>query len=229
VSSKLTDRLIAAVAEHHCVNHPMTEKWARGELSRNAMLGWATEHYHWVSHMDRHMFYVCAHAPGDVVSMELGNVREEFQGETAHTEIVLRFAQANGGDVSEIRAGRGLPTTEAWVAWLLQVAKEESWIAAVAAMHVGTESQSPALYSRLLPALRNHYKFPEESIEHFWLHVDADSEHGGAAFDVLEKYCTTPELQELAVHYARETARMRWFYFDGIYLHYEMNYPFIRG
>jgi len=31
-------------------------------------------------------------------------------------------------------------------------------------------------------------------------------------------------LQDVAVHFARESARMRWFYFDGIYLHYELDY-----
>jgi pyrroloquinoline-quinone synthase len=72
--------------------------------------------------------------------------------------------------------------------------------------------------------LRNIYRFKEVDIEHFWLHVDADIEHGGRAFDLLERHCTTPELREMAIHYARESAKMRWFYFDGIYLHYEMGY-----
>src|SRR5437763_1929345 len=62
------------------------------------------------------------------------------------------------------------------------------------------------------------------AIEHFWLHCEADVEHGGRAFEALERYCTTRELQERAVHYARESAKMRWFYFDGIYLHYELGY-----
>ena len=35
---------------------------------------------------------------------------------------------------------------------------------------------------------------------------------------------TTPELKDLALHWAYEGARMRWFYFDGIFLHYEMGY-----
>ena len=28
----------------------------------------------------------------------------------------------------------------------------------------------------------------------------------------------------MAIHYARESAKLRWFYFDGIYLHYELGY-----
>ena len=64
----------------------------------------------------------------------------------------------------------------------------------------------------------------EPEIEHFWLHVEADEEHGGKIFDLLEKHCTTNELKELAVHWAYEGARMRWFYFDGIFMHYENGY-----
>ena len=55
-------------------------------------------------------------------------------------------------------------------------------------------------------------------------HIHADEIHGSKGFAIVEKYCTTPELQDLAVHYARESARMRWFFFDGIYIHYEMGY-----
>ena len=56
------ERLQAAVMERHCVNHPLTEKWAEGKLSRNAMMGWAIEHWHWVSKMPQAAFYICAKA-----------------------------------------------------------------------------------------------------------------------------------------------------------------------
>ncbi len=225
IATSFRQELEAAVMERHCANHPMTEKWARGELSRNAMMGWAVEHWHWVSKMVSSPFSICSKAPPrDVIAMEMANYHEENDDEKPHLEIVLRFAKANGADVEKVKAGRGLPTTRSWANWLVQVAREEPWIAAVAALRIGTESQSPLLYGTLLPALREIYKFPEADIEHFWLHVDADEEHGGRAFEVLERYCTTRELQEMAIYYAGESARMRWFYFDGIYLHYELGY-----
>ena len=65
---------------------------------------------------------------------------------------------------------------------------------------------------------------PEDVIEHFWLHSEADVEHGGRAFEVLERFCTTEAQRQEAIHWARESAKMRWFYFDGIYLHYELGY-----
>ena len=224
IALSFREELEAAVMERHCANHPMTEKWARGGLGRSAMMGWAVEHYHWVSKMSSPTFLIASKAPKDVVAAELENYREEFSDTKSHLDIVLRFAAANGGNDEHIKAGRGLPTTEAWANWLIGVARDQPWIAGMAAIRIGTESQSPLLYSKVLPALRTMYKFPEEDIEHFWLHAEVDVEHGGRAFDLLERHCTTPELRQMAVHWARESARMRWFYFDGIYLHYEQGY-----
>jgi pyrroloquinoline-quinone synthase len=216
--------LEAAVARRHCADHPMTEKWVKGELSRNALKGWAVEHYHWVSNIFSVNFEICARAPRDVIQAEITNYREETDEARPHLDIVLRFAEANGADPAAVKTGRGLPTTESWVRFLCDAAREPSWIAGMAAIRIGTESQSPRLYGKVLPALRQIYKYAEPEIEHFWLHADVDIEHGGAAFDLLEKHCTTREQQDLALHWAAESARMRWFYFDGIHLHYELGY-----
>lgn len=205
----------------------MTEKWSKGELSRNALRGWATEQYHWVSNAMPIFFDICAHddVPKDVVAAQLTNFREESDESHSHLDIMLRFAEANGGNRDEIVHGRGLPTTESWWRYQRLAAKQPSWIAGVA-FNAGTESQSPMLYSKVLPALRRVYKFEERDIEHFWLHIEADGDegHGGTSFDLLDKYCTTPQLQDLALHWIWESARMRWFHFDGIYQHYELGY-----
>lgn len=217
--------LEAAVLERHCADHPMTRDWARGTLGRNACMGWAVEHWHWISNMVQETaFHICAGAPADVVALEIENYREETDPGHSHLDIVLRFAEANGADLDAVRKGRGLPTTRAWVAWLKRVAREESWYAAVAALRIGTESQSPRLYGTVLPALREIYAYPEPAIEHFTLHAEVDVEHGDRGFEALERHCTTRAMKEEAIHWARESAVMRWFYFDGIYLHYEKGY-----
>jgi pyrroloquinoline-quinone synthase len=222
--SSLRERLEAAVMERHCANHPLTEKWAAGQISKNAMMGWGIEQYHWISNIYKGELYKAANTPLEAQHLLLSNYLEEVDPERPHLDIILRFAAANGADIEEVKRGRGLPTTEAWVAWFNRVCKEESFLASVAATNIGTESQSPLLYAKVLPALRQTYRFKDEDIEHFWLHEEADTEHGGRGFEILDRYCTTPELQEMAVHYACESAKMRWFFFDGIYLHYEMGY-----
>ena len=225
VMTSFREELKAAVEARHCADHPMTQKWARGELSRNCLMGWGIEHYQWVSNIRPQTFYTLAKAPPDVREGILENFREEHDPDRPHLPIVLRFAAANGADIEEVvQHGRGLPTTESWVAWRIDVAKHESWIASIAAGTIGSESQSVRLYSTVLPALREIYRFPEEAIEHFWLHSEADIEHSNRGFESLERHCTTRELQEMAIHYVRESARRRWFHFDGIYLHYELGY-----
>ena len=140
----LREELEAAILERHCAHHPMTQKWAAGELSTTAMMGWGIEHYHWVSNVWPTFFYTMATAPNDVRRVLMENYGEENDADRPHLPIVLRFAEANGANVEEVKRGRGLPTTE--------------------------------------------------------------------------------DTRQQAIHWARESARMRWFYFDGIYLHYELGY-----
>lgn len=217
--------LEAAVDERHCADHPMWDMLAAGELGKNACMGWAVEHYHWISNMlTEATFQICSKAPPDVIELELENFHEEEDPDDPHMEIVLQFAAANGADLTAVRAGEGLPTTRSWAAWLKQVARDEPWYCGVAAIRIGTESQSPRLYSRVLPSLRENYKYDEDAIKHFWLHSEVDIEHSNRGFEMLDRHCTTPEMQDAAIRFARESARMRWFYFDGIFLHYEKGY-----
>ena len=216
-----------AVMERHCANHPITRKWAEGTLSRNCLKGIAVEHYHWISHAAEWDFVISAKSPMDVIRLQLENWSEETDDKNPHLDIILRFAKVNGADLDKVKSGRGLPTTRSWVNFLKMTAIQEPWWCGIAAVRVGTESQSPLLYSSVLRALREVYKFKEPEIEHFWLHSEVDIAHGDRGFAVLEKHCTTREMQEQAIHFARESARMRWFYFDGIYLHYEQGYDFV--
>ena len=224
MSRTFRKRLEEAVNERHCANHPMTEKWAEGKLSKNCMMGWATEQWHWVSKMNTPTFYICKDAPDEVIHAEIDNFHEEMDPDHSHLDIMLNFAKANGGAPTKIKKSVGLPTTQSWVRFLTDAARDNPWFCGMSALRIGTESQSPRLYSKLLPALREIYKFKEDEIEHFWLHSEVDIEHGGIAYDLITKYCKSREQQDLCVHFVRESAKMRWFHFDGIYLHYEMGY-----
>ena len=225
--STFREELENAVNDRHCAKHPMSQKWAAGELSRHCLMGIAVEGYHWVSNVYPAFFLIAAKAPKDVVEMEIGNFQEETDPANPHPELFLRFAGAAGADVAAVRNGRGLPSTELWLQWELTVAKEQSWEAAVAAIHVGSEFQSTGLYQDKLSILVEKYGFTEHEIEHFTLHSGVDIEHSSRAFEALQRYCDTREKKERAIHFAGESARFRWFYFDGIYLHYEMNYRLV--
>ena len=202
--------LEAAVDERHCADHPMWDMLAAGDLGKNACMGWAVEHYHWISNMlTEATFQICSKAPADVIELEIANFHEEEDPDEPHMEIVLQFAEANGADLGAVRQGEGLPTTRSWAAWLKQVARDAPWYCGITAIRIGTEYQSPRLYGRVLRSLRENYKYDEEAIQHFWLHSEVDIEHSNRRFEVLDRHCTTPEMKEAAIHFARESARVR--------------------
>src|ERR1044071_8444768 len=108
--SALREKLEAAVLERHCANHPLTQKWAEGKISRNAMAGWAIEQYHWISNIYRGELFKAANALSESQKLLLGKYLEEVDPERPHLDIILMFADANGANVDEIKSGRGLPT-----------------------------------------------------------------------------------------------------------------------
>ncbi len=217
--------LQAAVDERHQANHPLVAKIGAGDAKRETIAGAIAEHWYWISKLLPEAFYnICARAPQDVIDMEVENLEEETDPDNPHVDLILRFAEACGISHDRLRAGRGLPTTESWLAWELGTTRHQHWIAGVAGVHISSEAQEPRLFSKILPALRETYKFSEHDLEFWWLHAEADIEHGGRASEILAKHCDTREKQEMAIHWAREGARLKYMFWDGINIHYEMGY-----
>lgn len=225
MAMKFRDELQAAVNERHQANHPLIDKWAAGEVKRETIAGAICEHWYWLSKLLPEAFFnICAKAPQDVIDMEMENLAEETDPENPHLDLIIRFAEACGVPSDQLKGGRGLPTTELWVDWELNVTRREPYIPCLAAVHIASEAQEPQLFSKILPALRETYKYSEHDLEYWWLHAEADIEHGGRVFDTLEKHCQTREQQEQAIHWAREGARMKYMFWEGINLHYEVGY-----
>lgn len=214
-----------AIGRRHQANHPLIDKFARGEVKRETVAGTITEIWYWISKLiPEALLLIAAKGPQDVVELEMENYGEELDPVNPHPELIKRFARACGVTDARLQAGRGLPTTEAWLNFELSTCRDQHWIAAMAATHVASEAQEPVLINKILPALRNVYKFSESDLEFWWLHAEVDVEHGGQALNMLVKHCNTRELQEMAIHWAGEGARNKWLFWDGINVHYEMGY-----
>ncbi len=224
-TSSFRNALQAVVDERNQASHPLIDKWAAGEVGRETIAGAIREHWYWINNLiPEALFNICAKAPEDVVAMEMENYAEETDPANPHVELLLRFCEACGMTREQLAAGRGLPTTESWLDWELNVTAREPWIAGVAGIHIASEAQEPRLFSKVLPALRETYGFSEHDLEYWWLHAEADIEHGGRAFEILVKHCDTAEKQDMALKFASDGARMKYLFWDGINLHYEVGY-----
>jgi hypothetical protein len=91
------DELQEAVDARHQANHPFIDKWAEGQLSRDAITGASCEIWHWISNLlPEALFNICAKSPQDVIDMEMENLEEETDPENPHERLMIRFIEACG-------------------------------------------------------------------------------------------------------------------------------------
>lgn len=218
------DELLGIVERRHCKRHPLTEAWAKGELTREQLGRWAVEHWQYTH--DLHVFFGrilanCDEQEGR--NMELDNLGDEQNPADPHNRQLFDFIGACGLDAEAVTTADPLPTTQALRDWLLLMCEKRTWQEAAAGLHVGMEAQLSPICDRVVPALREHYGFDQRSIRFFVTHQTADVEHGGRALAMVEKY--TPEaLRPRVARSVYEGTEKRWLYFDGVYLKYVLNY-----
>jgi pyrroloquinoline-quinone synthase len=101
--------------------------------------------------------------------------------------------------------------------WCYAVSFREHFAVATAALVVGLESQVPSIYRRQYPVLLEKYKFDEDAVEFFDLHITSDEIHGERGYQIVLKYADTPALQQRCLQLVRHGAEMRYSYTKALY------------
>jgi pyrroloquinoline-quinone synthase len=96
----------------------------------------------------------------------------------------------------------------------------EDPIVAVAALVVGLESQVPTIYKKQSPTLRDVYKFTDEEVEFFDLHISSDEIHGERGYQIVLDHADTPDLQQRCLKICEIAAQMRLLYTTALYWDY---------
>lgn len=209
--------LEAAVAGKHSQVSPFSLAWSEGRLSKDHFAFWVAQHLHYVGHFSEWLGAMFADCPyKDARDFLLQNMWEEEMG-TPHTELLIRFGEACGWSRDRILSTPSLPTTTALRFWCENLAKSHDFVGASAALIVGLESQTPGIYTRQLPPLREKYGFTEDETVFFDVHIVSDVVHGERGYQIVEKYATTPGEQERCLDLVHQATEMRWLYMDGLY------------
>lgn len=219
VASPTTFRqdLEQAVQGKHSKMHPFTEKWVKGELTRRQFGQWAAQHYHYVGPFPEWLAALYARVHKfDVQSFFLENMWEEEMG-TRHVDLLVRFAEACGLTRDEVLNVDLLPTTLGLRGWCYELAHDAPFAEVAAALLIGLESQTTQIYQRNTPPLKEKYGFSDHELEFFYVHMEVDVTHSARGYEIVERYATTPEDQELAVKAVRKATEMRWMYMTGIH------------
>jgi pyrroloquinoline-quinone synthase len=203
---------------------PFSIAWATGKLSRQHLARWAENHYHYVGPFADYLAYVYGRTPDHMTEAKdflLSNMYEEEIGGDRHTDLLIRFAEACGTTRDRVTNPDNMsPTTRALQSWCYAVAMREDPVVAVAALVVGLESQVPSIYRKQTPTLREKYKFSDEEVEFFDLHIVSDEIHGERGYQIVLQHADTPELQQRCLKICEIGAQMRLLYTTALYHDY---------
>ena len=203
---------------------PFSVAWAAGKLERQHFCRWAENHYHYVGPFADYLGYLYARLPATMTEAKdflLFNMYEEEIGGDRHTDLLIRFAEACGTTRARVTNPDNMSaTTLGLQSWCYAVAMREDPIVAVAALIVGLESQVPSIYRKQTPILREHYKFTNEQIEFFDLHIVSDEIHGERGYQIVLEGATTAEHQQRCLRICERGAQMRLLYTTALYTDY---------
>ena len=200
---------------------PFSVAWASGKLTRDHLARWAENHYHYVGPFADYLAHIYARMPDefqDAKDFLLHNMYEEEIGGDRHTDLLIRFAEACGTTRDRVTNPDNMSaTTRGLQSWCYATAMREDPIVAVAGLVVGLESQVPSIYRKQTPTLREKYKFTDQEVEFFDLHIVSDEIHGERGYQIVLKYADTPALQQRCLQLVRHGAEMRYSYTKALY------------
>jgi pyrroloquinoline quinone (PQQ) biosynthesis protein C len=188
--------------------HPVASRFLAalldGRLSERALRAWAMDMYHYVQPAIPSLTAWLARTPtlidreaarllGRNLAGEMGFLRE-----ADHRDLYLRLLAALGVREDEARDHLPLPTTigaAAVLGWFCRSSFEEG----LGAFGLGIELQVPGRpngAALIAQALRRR-GIPEDALEFYAIHVEAEEEHGANAEGVLAAFAQTREQQAL--------------------------------
>lgn len=204
---RVVKELEAVMNERWFEDRPFMREFAAGKIPRDRLARFAANYCFQVDNFKRCVAAVYAQAePRDVRELMLENLVEEHgEGDPSrdHAQLVARFGRALGADLATPYDLEPIPEGRQWVERILNVCRNEHFVVGLAALSYGIEARTRTM-AFLGQIYRDAYGVPEEDLEFFFLHLEADEEHAGRAIELIRKYCTTEDLLERCKWAVRE-------------------------
>lgn len=222
MANNFHDQLVAARDQKHSKNHPFFELWAQGKLTKEQTAFYCTQHYHFVSEFLNWLAYLASQIPvREVKNYLYENLGDEENPDDRHLDMLKDYVAASGVERDSVESSILLGGTEQLQNWGWMMVYRKPWPVTAAGLFIGLESQFLDICKKIVPALIQHYGYNSRAreIRFFEEHIYADEIHGAKGFAIVEKYCTTPELQAAAIKQVEEATIRRWRYMNNIYLY----------
>jgi pyrroloquinoline quinone (PQQ) biosynthesis protein C len=204
-------------------NHPWIKKFERGELTKEQVRTWVEQQYYVTGH-DGHILLsaMLGKAPNDKIRQEIiENIIEEttgskIEGSAPHNELYIRLGEALESSREKMTNLEPLPEALALRSYWELMMVTHSFAEGMAAGSLGGEAQLPGNAARFAKVLEEKYGLSHEQTAFWWVHEQADMEHGDAAFRFVASLCTTEEEQKKVRATLRRSLELAWLFFDGL-------------
>jgi pyrroloquinoline-quinone synthase len=203
--------------------HPFHERMNAGELSPEAIRGWAANRFYYQTQIPVKDAAILSNCPlREVRRAWLYRITEHdgTQGEEGGISAWLRLGEACGVPREELLDDRHLlPGVRFAVDAYVNLARSKPWPVAVASSL--TELFAPDLMARRLEAFKTHYTWvPAWGFDYFNRRLTQARKDSDSALELTLRYCSTPELRQAAVEALSFKCDILWAVLDAIDLKY---------
>src|SRR5438094_16069 len=193
-----------AFKKAHPVQSRFFSVFLEGELTPEQLRLWAKDMYHYIQPAIPALTAWLAHAPTiierDTARLVASNLAGELGFLRAPDPRALYLKFLAGLDIAEAEARDHLPLPSTiGAASAIGYFCRSSFEEGLGAFGLGVELQVPGRPNGaevIVKALR-HYDIPRDAMEFYFVHVEAEEEHGGNAEAALEPFTRTREQQAL--------------------------------
>lgn len=219
--AELCERLDAIIADKSVLKHPFYTTWQKGELTLDALRGYACQYYQHVLAFPKYVSG--AHANCDDLADRqelLENLREEEEGPNNHPELWLRFGEALGLTRDDMINAEPLPETIALDETYKRITKDAPFVSGISALYA-YESQVPEVAGTKMHGLKEFYGITDkQQLKFFIVHKSLDVEHSKTTRNMVARYVETEEAQEQATKAVEDGADALLGFLDGCYREY---------
>jgi pyrroloquinoline-quinone synthase len=205
------------IERHKMLNHPFYQTWTMGKLTREALVEYAKQYYHFVQAFPTLVSATHANTPHLAVRQELlENLIEEERGAGNHPGLWVKFAQSLG--VSEDEAARTelLPETREAIDALRAITRDGSYLEGVAALYA-YESQIPEVARVKIDGLKQFYGINDATaLSFFTVHQEADIYHSAGEKNILKDHAVSDAQRAACLSAAEASSRAMLKLLDGV-------------
>lgn len=206
-------------------DHPWNQKFRRAELSKEQIRHWIEQQFYLTGKV--HDLFGPLYAKCDDEKIRMGlldNIIEEetgsMSGSAPHPELYIRLGEALGSTRETMRNIQPLPESVALRTYWVWAASNQSFVEGVAAISIAGEAQVPGAGDVYAKLLEEKYGLSHDQTAFWWVHEEADKDHGDGAYALVAKLAQTDAEQKLVRDAVSHSLELLWRFFDGIELAY---------